>query len=305
MLIETPQQVRFPEFKRFEIEDLGWYEQYVRQFNPVSCEYNFSNLFAWQDICRFSWTIYQNRILIYNGESKACFMPLGEEMIPQQLVFLSLQLQAAGFSPDFSLCQQQYLKKYPQVTNYYQVKPVRKYAEYVYDVNDLADLTGVKLHKKKNLISQFNRLYPDFEIHELTPEYRSDAFELAKSLMEKYKKPSKTLLQEFEAIKVSFEYFDDLGLEGLALTIDNELAAFSVFSRINPSTFDIHFEKSDIRYKGAAQVINRETALYLKDRCRFLNREQDLGIKGLRQAKMSYDPKELNLPHMLIFRPSN
>ncbi|MFH2057709.1 MAG: phosphatidylglycerol lysyltransferase domain-containing protein [Pseudomonadota bacterium] len=301
--IKNHQHIGFLEFKRFELEDREWFEKYAEQFKPISCEYNFANLFAWQDVCQFSWTIYQDRILIHNGVSKSCFMPFGEEMIPQELAFLSMQMMQAGFSPNISLCFPDYLEKYPQIEKYYQIQAKRDVAEYIYDVNHLAQLTGVKLHKKRNLISQFKRSYPDFQIHAMNKEYQSQAFDLANALMQQVEKPSKTLKQEFLAIQNSFEHFYALGLEGLVLTIEQKVIAFSVFSRLNPSCFDIQFEKSDSMYKGAAQVINQETAMYLKDKCQTLNREQDIGIQGLRQAKLSYEPSELTLPHLLVFNP--
>ncbi|MCP3898465.1 MAG: DUF2156 domain-containing protein, partial [Desulfobacteraceae bacterium] len=64
---------------------------------------------------------------------------------------------------------------------------------------------------------------------------------------------------------------------------------------------DVHFEKADVNFKGTAQVINQETAKYLQKKCRYLNKEQDLGIKGLRQAKMSYYPEMLFEPYGLVF----
>jgi hypothetical protein len=108
---------------------------------------------------------------------------------------------------------------------------------------------------------------------------------------------SQELVIELSAMEKAFDHFEDLGLEGLALMADRQMVAFSIFSPLNHDTWNVQFEKSDFDYKGAAQVINHQTALYLKDRCRYINREQDLGIKGLRQAKMSYEPETLFIPH--------
>ncbi len=301
-MMEAPHGIRFPEFKRIELADRECFETYVKKFQPISCEYNFANLFTWQDGCQFSWTLYQNRVLVYDAVSKVCFMPLGRALAPRDLVFLSVQLQSTGLSPDFILCPESYLKEYPEISTYYRVEEKREIAEYLYDVNLLTELTGEKLHKKKNLISQFKRKYPEYAVRPLEGRFRQKAFDLAQKLMAKYKRPSKTLELEFSAIQSSFDRFDTLGLEGLALLVEDEVVAFSVFSRLNDTTFDIQFEKSDIRFKGAAQLINQETAAFLQDRCRFLNREQDLGIEGLRQAKMSYDPIKLIQLYKLVFK---
>ncbi len=305
VLLDPPEKIRFPKLNRFALKDRELIQTYIDTFNPVSCEYNFSNLFAWQDAYQLTWNLYQERLLIYDGVSQCGFMPLGEDVSPEELVLLSLNLKSMGLTPDFSLVTPDYLRKFPGIETYYEVKEERDYAEYIYDVNSLCELTGTKLHKKRNLISQFKRSYPYFEVHPLKGEYKSKTMELARELMNRRKQHSKTLDQEFDALKISLDHFEDLGLEGLAITIGNRVIAFSIFSQLSRSTYDIQFEKSDTNFKGVAQVINHETALYLKDKCSCLNREQDLGIKGLRQAKLSYEPLKLITLYSLIFSPPN
>lgn len=93
--------------------------------------------------------------------------------------------------------------------------------------------------------------------------------------------------------------FGPLELEGVKITLGPESIAFSLFSALNSQMADIHFKKADPAVKGASQMINWETATRLADRFKYLNREQDLGIPGLRQAKRSYDPECLLLPYHL------
>ncbi|MBF0300261.1 MAG: DUF2156 domain-containing protein, partial [Oligoflexia bacterium] len=100
-------------------------------------------------------------------------------------------------------------------------------------------------------------------------------------------------IKEELALKKALLYFKELELEGLLLysSVAGEVQAFTIFSKLNDDTADIHFEKSNIEIHGASQIINWETAKYLANRYKFLNREQDLGILGLRQAKKSYAPE--------------
>ena len=305
--LQVSQHLQFPGFNRFELKDRKLIQHYIDAFVPLSCEYNFSNLYAWQDAYSLSWSLYQGRLLIYDGVSQCAFMPLGQDFYPEELVILSLNLKNIGLEPNFCLATPGYLEKFPELEHYYTVKEERDYAEYIYGVQNLADLVGVKLHKKRNLISQFKRSWPDFKVRPLTREYRPKALELAGELMNRRKRRSKTLDQEFSAIQTSFDYFEQLGLQGLVILVDNKVVAFSVFSSLCHSTCDIQFEKSDTEFKGSAQLINQETAAYLVDtgQCQYLNREQDLGIKGLRQAKMSYDPVKLITPYALTFAPLN
>ncbi|NOX33224.1 MAG: DUF2156 domain-containing protein [Deltaproteobacteria bacterium] len=293
------------EFKKFTLNDRELIQKYIDIFKPLSCEYNFANLYAWQDTCKMSWTLYQERLLVYDGISGYAFMPLGEDFYPHELVILSLNLKNAGMSPNFSLVSLNYLKRFPEIEDHYIVKEEPDSAEYIYNTNSLDNLTGVKLHKKRNLISQFKRFYPDFEIHLLKGKYRQKALMLARNLMDRHKEHSATLDHEFYAMEKTFDHFDELGLEGLVINVREKIVAFCVFSELCHSTYDIQFEKADTDFKGAAQVINQEAAKYLKDKCQYLNREQDLGIKGLRRAKMSYVPEKLITPYSLIYNPAD
>ena len=97
--------------------------------------------------------------------------------------------------------------------------------------------------------------------------------------------------EELLAIGNIFSNFERLNIEGIALFAESKFAAFAIFSRHLDGSYIVHIEKSDKRIKGAAQVINKECAKYLSDKCVYINREQDLGIPGLRHAKKSYAPE--------------
>lgn len=299
---EATEKIRFPEFRPIELEDRECLKSYIKQYQPVSCEYNFANLFAWQEKYQTLWTTYHNRLLIYDGVAKVFFMPLGKPFNTKELVLLSMQVEQAGFPAAFSLCQKAQIDGHPELADYFEIENNPAIAEYIYDVDALIQLKGTKLHKKKNLIAQFKRQYPDFEVRPLTPPLRKKAFELAQQLYQGYENPPFSLEHEFSAITASFKHFDELKLNGIAIQVGDELVAFSVFSRLNSQTFDVQFEKSNTRYKGAAQVVNQETAKFLADHCKLINREQDLGLKGLRQAKMSYDPLEVVPFYTLRYR---
>ncbi|MCK5541797.1 MAG: DUF2156 domain-containing protein [Desulfobacterales bacterium] len=293
--------IEFPEFNRFDIKDKKLIRQFADRFNPLSCEYNFSNLFCWQDSGKLSFTLYKGRLLIYDGIEQSMFMPLGEKFSVKELVKLSSDMKNIGMKSDFSLVTEEYIKEFPEIENSYIIKKKQDYAEYIYNVDSLCDLKGKKLSKKRNLISQFKRSYPDFEIHLLKNELKKESLWLAEKLLSQQKKQTNTINQELEALKVSLDCFEEIGFEGLVVVVDGKVIAFSVFSQFKDLVYDIHFEKADINFKGAAQVINQETAKYLKGKCQYLNKEQDLGIKGLRQAKMSYEPEIMFVPYGLTF----
>ncbi len=302
--LDLNQTISFPTAGMFALSDRQMVQIYIGKYTPMSCEYNFANLFCWQEAYQYSWRLYKGRLVIYDGVNQCAFMPLGETLPPEELAGLCRELMLSGLEPDIGLVTDSYLDAYPRCDHYFSVTPERDYAEYIYSVDSLCQLNSAKLHKKKNLISQFERLYPAYEIQVLSKKNQDAARAFSRDLLYGQGGLSQTLEAEFMAMEKAFENFEDLGLEGLALMVDDRMAAFSIFSPLNPSTYNVQFEKSDFDFKGAAQVINQQTALFLQDKCQYINREQDLGIKGLRQAKMSYEPEKLLVPHTLGFKRS-
>ncbi len=300
--MSTEEALESRKFRKFTLKDRDIFLKFYDKYKPLSCEYNFSNLFSWQHPCKLFFVKYQEHLLIYDDIEQCSFMPLGETIPPKELVSLSLNLKNIGKKPDFCLITKEYINKFPEIQDDYCIEEERDYAEYIYNVNTLCDLKGKKLAKKRNLISQFKRLYPNFTVRLLDGQLKQQALELAKKMIKKEESPSATLEQEYQALEIAFEYFDELKFEGIAILIDNRVIAFSLFSKMSNSTYNIQFEKADPDFKGVSQVINNETAKYLQDKCQFSNREQDLGILGLRQAKMSYCPDKLIIPYRLIFK---
>lgn len=290
-------------FKKFSLTDKSLIQPFVDQYKPVSCEYNFTNLYVWQDAAALSWLEYKNRILIHDGEKgfETCFMPLGKEFTPDELAALSKKLIFQGLSPDISLVWDDYLNTYPDIEKFYRITPSRDSAEYIYEVEALVGLRGRKLQKKKNLISQFKNHCPDYTVEKLDAASLNDVMLFLDQQKKKSKDRSQTQQQEDDAIKKAIRHFSDLDMEGLVLIHGGQVIGFAAFTRHTPSTYIVHFEKADRSLKGIYQVLNHETAKYLRGRCRFVNREQDLGITGLRQAKKSYEPFEIKVPNTLVF----
>ncbi len=267
-----------------------------------SCEYNFVNLLCWEGLYQYSWFIHEGRMVIHDGADHIMFMPLGPAMDPEFLKDLSFSALEMGLSPDIGLVTQDYIDQFPNLNQYYTITQDRDSAEYIYLTENLADLKGTKLHKKKNLISQFKRKYRDYRVLPVTNENKSKVKDFAEDLLGISDPVSTTLAEEFLAMKNAFDLWDELGLQGIVVVVEDIIAAFSVFSPMDEDTFNIHFEKSNLAFKGAAQIINQETAKFLKGKTRYINREQDLGIPGLRQAKLSYEPHHLFTPYILRFK---
>lgn len=168
----------------------------------------------------------------------------------------------------------------------------RNDADYIYLQSDLAFLKGKKYHKKKNHVSRFQRKYNDHCFRVINEYNKDDAWRVAVAWHRNHKGHSSTAQNlELEAIREALYYFEDLQLKGGILYVFCEPVAMTIASPISPHICDIHFEKALESYavNGAYAVINQKCASLLTEYT-YLNREEDIGLPGLRDAKSSYHP---------------
>jgi hypothetical protein len=151
-------------------------------------------------------------------------------------------------------------------------------------------MPGKKLAKKKNLISQFLRTYQNYSVERIHQHHKKDIMDFCSLWKENH--DDRDIELEFLAIERTFDFWEEIESKGLLLKVDNKIAAFTIFSPQNQSMLTEHFEKYDYSIKGAAQMIVWELAKYaVENGFKYINREQDMNIEGLRQAKRSYDPE--------------
>jgi len=170
--------------------------------------------------------------------------------------------------------------------------------DYVYDIHDLADLKGRKFQRKRNHLNRFRDANPD---HTLTPITQENLPQVRLLVQRWYalrleQDPHADFLLEQAALKKALDHLQALGLEGLLLSVDDQPVAMTLGSRLNSQTFDIHFEKALDVADGAYAAINNGFARYLREKypeVRYLNREDDMGLEGLRKAKLSYNPDHM------------
>jgi hypothetical protein len=159
--------------------------------------------------------------------------------------------------------------------------------DYLYLRTDLAELPGKKYHKKRNLVSQFHNNYDGaWEAKPLTTELIPVALEI----LEKWR-DLKGFDGDFLAATEAVEQFDSLFLQGIVYFIQGKPAAWCLGEYLaRGSMFAVHFEKALEEFKGIYQFVNQHFAASLPNHHIYINREQDLGDEGLRQAKMTYRP---------------
>lgn len=180
----------------------------------------------------------------------------------------------------------------------FHIRSARDSFDYVYDINDLADLRGRKFQKKRNHVNRFRAEHPDFEVVPLTPCNLSAAQLMVDDWYRQRMQtdPEGNYLLENLALARCFQSFGGLGMEGIMLKEGDRVIAMTMGSRMSVDTFDIHFEKAREDVDGAYAAVNCEFARYLRLKypdILYLNREDDLGLEGLRKAKLSYNPHHM------------
>jgi hypothetical protein len=164
--------------------------------------------------------------------------------------------------------------------------------EYLYLTEKLKNLSGKKFHSKRNHISAFSKAH-NWSYESITPEVLPDLFKMADKWTNEMKKLTDDPLSievENEAIKEYFPHMEKLNIRGGLIRVDGEIVAFTFGTPINDKVFDIHSEKALPEFRTAYSVINREFIANDLSDFLYVNREDDMGLEGLRKAKLSYHP---------------
>jgi hypothetical protein len=174
----------------------------------------------------------------------------------------------------------------------FRFSPQQATFDYIYSVEALTELRGKKLQAKRNHINRFSAEYPDWYTVPVTP----DNIALCRELDRQWKScrdEVQAVESEDVALERAFAHFGELEMDGLLLSDGSRMVAFSIGTRMNDEYYDVHFEKALPDVDGAYAVINREFSRMVAEKypsLRFLNREDDMGLEGLRRAKESYQP---------------
>lgn len=261
------------------------------------CEYSFVNLFCWADqyvallgvtpvfLCRYGrWYTY---LLPQCEHPKDAIDALRADAHERGIRFRLSGILPAEADALNAL--------YPQV---FRVRSMRDSFDYVYDIERLCDLRGRKLQAKRNHCNHFEQTYPDYRVLPLTKELLERCMVFTQDWYEEHTDahPYTDISEEKAAIQKAFAYFEELHMDGIALETAEGIVAFSMGNRIREDTFGVNFEKARMDIHGAYPMVNRELARLIHRRypeVAYLNREDDMGIEGLRRAKESYYPDVL------------
>ena len=264
-----------------------------------NCNYTFANLVGWQfwyytEVCVLADAV----VLRYTFEGYRAYMVCTAKDISKELLEALLDdsqgnLVLIGLEDDQTT---------PLLTLntplLISVEQVRNQYDYIYRRTDLATLQGGHLQAKRNHVHRFRTAHPDFEYRPLTPELFDECRRLTEIWQEEKngnqnENEKETIDAEKQVMETIFSNWEALGMIGGSIFINGQMIAFTYGAAVTNDTIDVCIEKADRRIEGAFAIINQHFAEHLPERFVYLNREEDMGISGLRKAKLSYHPEIL------------
>lgn len=276
-------------FKKVEIGDISVFKKYIGFSGELSCESAFVNLLVWQNAYNNMWAEEDGQLIIKSGkgEDSSYRLPFGDDFIKG----IKLIREYSGEEyPAFWAQEGRRLDNFKaHFGDKYVLEESRDAFDYIYLREDLANLAGKKYHSKRNHISAFSKKH-DWFFEPITPDNIAEVKLCAeKWYKENADREDKYLRCEKRGVETILDNMELLGVKGGAVYSDGGVVAFTLGSKISDEIFDIHIEKALSDYAEGYTVINREFARTLTE-YKYINREDDMGLEGLRKAKLSYRP---------------
>jgi hypothetical protein len=282
------------DFKPVTLADRDFFERHFEYYPQVHSDNTFTNMVCWNHYAHYQYAYVEKNLIIAStiGEVTRFRAPIGprDPSLLRSLIRLASDISDSepvvlidtetaswmrGICPDINLV------------------PDYNHFEYVYRSADLAELPGKKYLTIRHQINKFRRNCTGT----VEPINKQNWEEVKRFLIEwcewKGCENDQVLAHEKEAVFFAIDHFDELSLKGLIIRVFSKIGAMSLFEPLNAETALVHFEKGLPDCEGIYKVINAETAEFLKNKYIYINRESDLGIPGLREAKMRYHPHHM------------
>lgn len=284
------------DFRKAELKDKELITEFFRNHTSRSCERTFTNVYLWARFYNVTFALVEDALVFRSEDEEgyAFAFPAGEpehvKRAIQVLIRYSKERDMAfrmyNVTPDNyeAMCQW-----YP---DRFRIEYNEDIADYVYESEKLATLSGKKLHSKRNHINKFKSVYADRWSYEpITKDNLEDCFQMAlKWRNENGCDDDEEKNAEICVTLNSLRLFEELELVGGILKVDGEIVAFTIGEPICEDTFVVHIEKAFADIDGAYTMINQQ---FVQNACmnyKYINREEDTGAEGLRKAKRSYRP---------------
>ena len=282
------------------VEKKELFNRYLKRKCSQNSEFTFTNLFMWRKSYDIRYVILNDMLCImpkHAGGPRSATFPIGfvredgsESDIVPVIEELLAYFEAIGEEPLIRLYDditvEKLTKAFPD--KFIITEDVNSF-DYVYSGEELTNLSGKRFHGKKNHVNKFQRLY-DWEYRAITQENVSECVSVFEQWYQNKAEEVPGLDEEHEAVLELFQNWDKLDIRGGSLWVDGNMIAFSVGEPLCGKMAVIHLEHADTAYEGAFAMMNQQFLKHEWQDFTYVNREEDMGIPGMRQAKESYRP---------------
>lgn len=282
------------------IEDRVPIQRITLEAGLRNCNFNFSNLFGWQPEFQTEVAVCHGGVVLYYHFGDTAAYILCSPGVPERCLLQRMLDDAASKGINLQITcleddrAEAIAAMFPDRTT---ITTRRNSYDYIYLRSELANLAGKNLKNKRNHVNRFRAEHPDFEYRPLTPDLFPQCLELVRLWQTEtpHENPDygDTIAAEQRVMNRIFSHWDRLDTQGGAIFAEGRMVAFTYGAPITHDTFDICVEKADRTVDGAFSIINQQFAAHLPQQYTYLNREEDMGLPGLRKAKLSYHPELL------------
>lgn len=280
------------EFRYLELEDRAWLQPLLTKTGNMGSENAFGTLMIWRGDYRVNVCKRQDDVFLCFGEEPhTYYIPIAYHKLADALAAMIEDADKKGFGfRMWGMTSDQIALMEQAMPGTFIFSLDRPGSDYIYSATELASLKGRKFEKKRNHLAKFRRTYDyTYEIIDLHNIAEcvaiSDQWRIANAAQ-----VGDSVNLEFSALKRAAANYEQLGLLGGLIRIDGKPVAFAIGEEINPKVFLVHFEKALDGYDGLYAAINNEFADHHLTKYQFVNREEDMGVEGLRKSKLSYHP---------------
>ncbi len=286
-------------FKNIELSDKPVFDCFFGKENFFISDYCFANVYIWRNVYHTQYACENGFLYVKfnDGESDSFLPPIGDgdykQALEELIAYTNGRLLIGLMPPKYKLLMQE------AMPGRFDISESRDSANYIYSAEKLMYLKGKKLHAKRNHINKFMLTHSNWSYEELNDQNTREFFDY--QLYWCADDPDE-FLGETCAVSAALKNREALDIKGGLLRLDGRIIAITLGSQTFSDTFTVHIEKADPNIQGAYQMINQQFALNNFEKYTYINREEDLGIEGLRKAKLSYFPEFLSENYMAVFR---
>jgi hypothetical protein len=282
------------------LNDRDFFIEHYKRFPQVHSDNSFANMVCWNHYANYRYIYSEGCILLSTTiDGRTRYRPPIGPHNPGLLA--NIMELAAKSSDDCPLTildpesKDWILKLYPELKPH----PARKYFDYVYHARDLADLHGKKYLTIRKQLNHFRKSCSPI-VEPITGDSKSEVCDFLEEWCEWKDCDSEPILaNEKKAVFFAMSHLEELMLSGLVIRVNGNIMAMSLFEGLNKDTAVVHFEKALLECKGIYRAINAEAAKQMAESYAYINRESDMGIEGLREAKMRYHPDHMVEVHLI------